>query len=354
MSDPVNNEKNICKEEEEEEEENEEEDCYEKNQKEFIQAYERSFNIFHSARKKILELKLDTKKEIDIEIRGTKIEPKGISFEIINLEKNNEIYDQNVEYFKNALYLMSLNLELKEEEDLSIIKIIFDYFKTLTKEVFPNNAFETLFRKNGKKVSFDIFQKLCDFQIDEGSPSESKYNIGIQTNIGIKQIFSENADHFKNLIDILSLIIKFKIKGNALNIMTFVLLELIKNNTMQNGTIDSMFKNIYEFMNKLITSFIKTELKFEYDAIDLAKEIAKEICLRFGKNKEEGFQEIVQEFIDNFKNVIKSGLEDEELLNNLKKINLDCFSYSIFCPLIQIGFVIIFKIPGLYEFITNP
>ena len=114
-----------------------------------------------------------------------------------------------------------------------------------------------------------------------------------------------------------------------------------------------MFQKIYDFMNAMLMSFLKTEFKFEYDAINLAKIISKEICLRFGKDKEEGFQEIVKEFIDEIKCNMKNDLQEIGALYLFNKINFDCFSISVFLPEQQSGFAVIFKVPGLNEFITN-
>jgi hypothetical protein len=114
-----------------------------------------------------------------------------------------------------------------------------------------------------------------------------------------------------------------------------------------------MFKKIYDFMKVILMPILKAEFKFEYDAINLAKIISKEICLRFGENKEGGFQEIVKEFIDEIKCDIKNDLQENGSLDLLKKINLDCFSVDFFLPQCQSGLAIILKIPGLNEFISN-
>ena len=109
-------------------------------------------------------------------------------------------------------------------------------------------------------------------------------------------------------------------------------------------------------MNAIFMSFSKAEFKFEYDATELAKEISKEICLRFGENEEEGFQEIVKKFIDELKYDMNKDLDNDESLNILallEKINLDCFSVSYFSPQNQLGAAIVVKIPGLNEVING-
>ena len=143
--------------------------------------------------------------------------------------KNNEFYEQNIENIKEVIVLISLNLELKKEEDLSTIKIIYDELKTffnkLTNQLFN---FRTLFRKKGKKVSFNIIQNneniKNEVEIDNDSINNN-LNIGIKTYINLKDIFSENPHHFKNIIYTLSIIFKLKVKGKYINYIILLILE---------------------------------------------------------------------------------------------------------------------------------
>ena len=142
---------------------------------------------------------MNGQKELDIEIVGSKKEPS--CFEIINFDKtkNNEFYEQIIEYIKEALVLISLNLELKEEEDLSTIKIIYKFkifVNKLSNQLFN---FRTLFRKRWKKVSFDIIQNneniKNEFETNNDS-ANNNLNIGIKTCINLKDIFSEKSRSF--------------------------------------------------------------------------------------------------------------------------------------------------------------
>ena len=60
-----------------------------------------------------------------------------------------------------------------------------------------------------------------------------------------------------------------------------------------------------------------------------------------------------KEFIDEIKCNMKSDSQENGALYLLNKINFDCFSISVFLPEQQSGFAVIFKVPGLNEFITN-
>ena len=363
MEDPAGNKKKEVQKEIEGEEEELEEKYEEDYQNDIANSYNSlfqfSFTIFANARKKIEELGLNDQKEIDIEIRGSKKEPTGISFELINFDKtkNNEFYEDNVEYINEAFLIISLNLELKKEEDLSIIKIIYDKFKIFVHEL-PNDLFNirTLFRKRGKKVSFDIIQNNENIKKDETSNSSTNnyLNIGIKTDINLKDIFSENPDHLKNLINSLFAIFKFKIKGMYTNYIILLILECIKITNLRNETLKLILENINEFLNLFIMSFCKSEIKLEYNPKNLANEIIKELCLLFGKNEEGEFQKIANKYLSQVKNIIKDELLiDNNLLSLIKKINIDCFSFSCLSSLIQYGFAFILKIPGFYDFITS-
>ena len=78
------------------------------------------------------------------------------------------------------------------------------------------------------------------------------------------------------------------------------------------------------------------------------------MCLLFGKNEESEFQKISHECLFQIKNKIEDELlNDNNLLSFIKKINIDCFSFSCLSSLIQYGFAFILKIPGFYDFITS-
>ena len=98
MADPFENKKKGLEKDAEEEGEEEEEEEYEDNiSKSYFSSFQFGFTTFSNISKKIEELGLNDQKDVDIEIGGSKKEPSGISFEIINFDKtkNNEFYDQN-------------------------------------------------------------------------------------------------------------------------------------------------------------------------------------------------------------------------------------------------------------------
>ena len=362
MADPSENKEYNKEDEEENEEENDEENEENNFKKEFMKSFQISFqkNFIIQTIVQDKLMNLNEKKDIDMEIKGSKDEPKGISFEIINFDKSKitQFYDPRVEYIKKAEFVFSLNLELKEEGDFSTIKVIFDFFKSFINQIIPIPKFlETLFRKKGKQISFDIFKKKENNEIiNDDSTGNNYINIGVKTGIDLNKIFSDNQDHFKNLIDAISAIIKFKIKGMPANYISLYILEMIKSLKIESGTLGPMFEKIYQIVDAIISSFLNVELKFEYDAMELANNIAKEICYIFGNNEEGGFQKIAQNYIDIAKDeikIFKDELQVDNILDLIKNINLDKFSLSMAICIFNSGLALCFEIPGLNDIITN-
>ena len=68
--------------------------------------------------------KNEDKKEFEFEIRGTEEDPKGISLEIFNFKqsKYKEYFDTSEEYMKKAFMIFSINLKIKEKNDIEKYK----------------------------------------------------------------------------------------------------------------------------------------------------------------------------------------------------------------------------------------
>jgi len=66
-----------------------------------------------------IEKKIGDKNEIEIEIKGSKIEPKGASIDLFTIDQKlfKEYFSQCQEEIKTALFACTLNFELKDETD---------------------------------------------------------------------------------------------------------------------------------------------------------------------------------------------------------------------------------------------
>ena len=209
-------------------------------------------------------------KELEIEIKGSEEIINGISFEAKTFDKNNfyEFFDPNIEYLKNSTFFFSYNIELKNENDLETIK----YWYGILKNIIKTNSNitlkdpEILFRKKGKKVSFDIFSK---------SPQPHLQNIyyfkpvclALKFGFDFNKTNEYKKDKLKCLFDIFSLFFSFKMKYNYKFFVAVIL--AVKNVIYQLGFLNENEKNTIEkyliAFKLMISSLDKTDLKFNYE-----------------------------------------------------------------------------------------
>ena len=84
-----------------------------------------------------------------------------------------------------------------------MVKPMFDQIPQVAEKP---GKYEIHFRKNGKKVSFDVVNnegKLVEPILGLGLDFTEyhKFNFGIKTGINLGNIFDVNADHYKNVSD---------------------------------------------------------------------------------------------------------------------------------------------------------
>ena len=105
------------------------------------------------------------------------------------------------------------------------------------------------------------------------------------------------------------------------NYIILLIQNVMKFNKVGNENLTTMLERFNEFINEIIMSFCKTEIKLEYAPKNLANEIVKKIYLLFGRNEETEFQKIVQECLEQVKNGIKDVLLiDSNLFSFIKKL----------------------------------
>jgi hypothetical protein len=101
----------------------------------------------------------ETKKTLEIEIRGSKEDPKGVAIEHFSFDKTkfSEFFDPEAEHTKKALVLLTLNLEVKEKKDIDLIKTSFQGLVQMLQQSpllkGKEAKYEFHFRNNGKKVA---------------------------------------------------------------------------------------------------------------------------------------------------------------------------------------------------------
>ena len=306
------------------------------------------------------------KKELEIEIRGSNEEPKGISIEQFTLDKANfgEFFDSNAEHTKKALVLCSVNFEVKEEKDVDVIKTAFEQVKPMVLGLpfiqAKKDKFELHFRNNGKKVGIDfisvegkIIQPLLDLGVDLSE--YHKFYFGLKTGADLGKIYAEGGNPSDDLIsEIFNVLISVKSSGENVKYLTNALVAAFKDVKLAD---EKKQKNLEKFLgfSNLINVFIGAKLKFEYDAKVLKG--AGDKAVEKLPGGQEGFKKQLSGYHDMAKqtgaNVAKPAIEGMGFGGALKALNLDSLSVAAGVPKYSNGFALVIKVPGLTKVVEE-
>ena len=179
------------------------------------------------------------KKLCEFEFRTTKEDLKeATTLEIFTFNKAGyfDYFDQQKEYFKNSLCSFSLNLEVKEEAGINILK---NKFEEVLKPMFDGIPFtkkyelEIFFRNKDKQVSIDIISKkwafvegLLDLGID--ITEYHKFNLILKLGINLFEILELKEDINIICEKVLSLIFSIKSETNNIKYILNALIEALK------------------------------------------------------------------------------------------------------------------------------
>ena len=298
------------------------------------------------------------KKSIEFEVRGSKEELNGLALEIFTFDKTRyaEFLDTTQDYIKNALYCVSLNLNVKEEADVE--KLEGSYL--LLNQMFSNipalkDKYELKFRHKGKQVSFDVIAKdgkLIQALMGLGiNLSEyHKFNFALKSGINLAEILNPAADQTANLVKICSLLFSIKSETENVRYLSGALTEALKDVKLNDEKIQAKFNKVVGYLN-FINSFIGAKLKLEYDAKVLAGEGAKEAEKKAGgaedlKTKISGAQAMAMGMGSS---MVAPMIASFGMTDTVKVLDLDSISISIGVPQYENGYAISIKIPGLSQ-----
>ena len=300
------------------------------------------------------------KKCLEIEIRGSKEDPKGVSIEQFTLDKSKfaEFFDPAAEHTKKALVLCTLNLEVKEEKDVETIKGAFEGIKPMVLEFPPIKAkegkFELHFRNNGKKVAIDfistegkIIQPLLDLGIDLAEYNNFRFDIKTGADLGKMYDQGQNPSD-ELLAEILNLLIHVKSSGENIKYLACAAYAAFKDVKIEDAKKKAKLEKFLGLLN-LVNVFIGAKLKLEYDAKTLKSEGDKEVQKLQGGA--EGFKKQISGYhtmaTNMGQNMLKPTIEGLGFATALKALNLDCIAIAGGIPKYQNGFALVLKLPGL-------
>lgn len=300
------------------------------------------------------------KKELEIEIRGAKEDPTGISVEVttIGKDKFDEYFDPNAEHTKKALAAWTLNFEVKEEKDVEVIKTAFEQIKPMILGI-PQikdkpGKFEFVFRNNGKKIAIDvistegkIIQPLLDLGINLGD--FSKFYFGLKAGANLGKLYDEGANPSEELInEFFNLLISVKSSGENIKYLSTALGAALKDIKIEDQKKQAKLTKFLGFLN-LANVFISGKMKLEFDTNVLKNEGKKEAEKLPGGV--EGFKQQLSQYHAMAKtsgqNMIKPMVEGMGFGNAVKAINLDSFTCAGGFPKYGNGIAFVLKLPGL-------
>lgn len=302
------------------------------------------------------------KKEFELEIRGSKEDPKGISIENYTLDKAKfaEFFDVNAEHTKKALVLCTINFEIKDEKDVDLIKTSFETIKNMVMAMpmitAKGDKFELHLRNNGKKFGIDFISKegkIVQALLDLGV-NLSEYHsfcFALKTGADLGKIFTQGAAPSPELIsEIFNILISLKSTGENVKYLATALSAALKDVKLDDEKKQKKLTKFLGFLN-LINTFIAGKIKLEFDSKVLKAEGDKAVA-----NLPGGADAVKQQIagmhamaIGSGKQFVKPMVEGMGFGPALQAINLDRIAVAGGVPKYENGFAFVLTIPGLSQ-----
>lgn len=302
------------------------------------------------------------KRELEIEVRGSKDDPTGISIEQFSLDKDkfSEYFDLNAEHLKKALVCCTINFEVKEDKDVDAIKAAFEQIKPIILGIpliaAKKDKFEFHLRNNGKKIGIDLISvegKIVQSLLDLGV-NLSEYHhfcFALKTGANLGKLFTEGANPSDDLLkELFNFLICLKSSGENIKYLSTALLSALKEVNIEE---EKKKKGLHKFMGflNLVNAFICGKLKLEFDSSVLNKSTESFPGGTAGfKAKLGGFHQMA---LGMGQSLIKPAVSSMGFDGPLKTINLDTITIAAGVPKYQNGLALSIKIPGLTKVVEE-
>ena len=321
---------------------------------------EQIFAFFDAFKKALDEApKSEEKKCVDLQIKGTNEELKGMCFELHRIEKSKfkEMFDNAQEHIQKALIVTSITINAKDESGVKILQELFEKMKPMFLNLpfvkkHPEN-YELHLRTNGTKVTLDFTHVKGEFL-------EPLINLGIdpsdyhKIDYCLKSGFSPE-DFFNLPIEELTLKaiqFAFSIKSESVGIRRLITacIQALKGIKLAN---DKHQKKLEEHIDRLnvINAFVSFAFNFEFDAKDLhglGLKAASETLLK-GVDINQKLEEARKKVLEYGQNVLKKKLEELQISDAVKAINLDDICISVGSPKYECGLIHTIHLPGFTQ-----
>ena len=321
---------------------------------------EQIFAFFDAFKKALDEApKSEEKKCVDLQIKGTNEELKGMCFETHRIEKSKfkEMFDNAQEHIQKALVVCSVTVNAKDESGVKILQELFEKMKPMFENIpfvkkHPEN-YEFHLRTNGTKVTLDFvsvkgefLEPLIKLGIDPSDYHKIDYSL--------KSGFSPE-DFFNLPIEELTLkAVQFalSIKSESVGIRKIITacIQALKGIKLAN---DKHQKKLEEHIDKLnmINAFVSFAFNFEFDAKELHGQGLKaaSATLLKGIDINQKLEEARKKVLEMGQNVLKPLREKFQISDAVKAVNLDDICISVGAPKYECGLLHTIHLPGFTQ-----
>ena len=313
--------------------------------------------VFIEGLKKALaeEAKTDDKKSFDLEIRGTKNDPKGVSFETYSITKDNyaNFVDAGKDYMGKALSVFSVSLNAKDEASVKVLETLFEKMKPMFENIdwvkkHPGK-FEIHFRTSGTKVTVDFVSVTGEFLqplLDLGLNTSDYHNFkaSFKSDFLPDEFFKLPVEELT--LKALQLVLSVKGESKGVRQILSAVIKALKGVKLNNEKFQKKLDKHVEHLNAL-NAFLSFTLNFEFDAKELCGaglEASKTVLKGADINKL--FGDLKAKIEGLFTNMVKPVLEQYQLVDSVKASNVDEISLSLAIPKYQNGIAHVIKLPG--------
>ena len=296
-----------------------------------------------------MKKQLEIKKEIEIEIRSLKNEPKGASISLFTIDEKmfKEYFDNEEEYIKSSLFAFSLNLESKSEKDLESLRHDFESLKAIITEIpfykKKPDKYDIIIKNKGTKFIIYLTSKEGKIlelllEVCMNVSEYIKFHFNLKTEVDFSELFQDNFSSVDYISNLFNVFVDVKLSGENLKYLQNSIIAVLNDLKVKKERV----KNKWMKIMNVIAFFIGLKLKFEYD-IETFKNI------EYIKNTQQ-YISIAEDFINI---MIRPMVEGMGFRNLFTSINFNCISFSFGIPKYQNGLTVEIKLPGMVQYLEN-
>jgi hypothetical protein len=322
---------------------------------------EQVFAFFEAFKKAFDEIpKSEEKKNIDFEIKGTNEELKGMCFETHRLEKSKfkEMFDSAQGHIQKALLIASITINAKNDDS---VKILQENFEKLKQLFFPNIPFvkkhpenyELNLRTDGTKLTVDFtsvkgefLEPLIKLGID---PSEyHKIDAYLRSGFSPEDFFNLPIEEMT--LKAIQFALSFKSESIGVRRLLTAAIQALKGIKLSNDKFQKKLEDHIDQLN-VLNAFVSFAFNFEFDAKELhgqGLKAASETILK-GVDINKKLDEARNGLIAFLKGILKGLIEQFQLTDAVKAVNLDDICIAVGCPQYEAGLIHTIHLPGFTQ-----